>query len=43
MNLERAYATAPAESARVRVIRQFDLATIVELADWTRALRVSNP
>ena len=42
-NLERAQAVAPLENDRVRVIRQFDSATVLELTDWTRALRVSHP
>jgi hypothetical protein len=42
-SLERAQAVAPLEDDRVRVIRQFDIAAVHELVEWTRALRVSNP
>lgn len=42
-NIQRAHAVAPLESDRVRVVRQFDLATVLEVVDWARTLRLSHP
>jgi hypothetical protein len=42
-NLERIQGVAPHENDRVRLVRQCGPATVRQLVDWTRALRVSNP